>query len=125
VAYLRLDSSSGGLRVSLEAQFKAAGQDAELLGAAHRGAAVYDDDYTTILRKRLCVPATVHPQLDALTAAVDARGRVHRLLADDPFDPDPRARLDSSQQTVTIATAELRRALCLPALSDPSAAPGS
>lgn len=124
-SYLQLDSASGGLRLSLDAQFKAAGEDAELLGAAYRGAAVYDDDYTTFLKRRLCFPATAHSQVDALTAAVDARARVHRLLAGDPFNTDLLAQLSSSRETVTVATVELRRALGLPPLSEPSTAPGS
>lgn len=124
-SYLQLDSASGGLRVSLDYQIRAAGQDADLLGAAYRMAAVYDDDYTTFLKKRLCFPAAVHSQVDALTAAVDARARVHRLLADDPLNPDLLAQLSSSQETVAVATAELRRVLGLPPLSEPSAAPAS
>jgi hypothetical protein len=123
-SYLQ-DPSSGGLRLSLDAQFKAAGQDAELLGAAYRMAAVYDDDYTTFLKERLCFPAAVRSQVDALTAAVDAGARVHRLLAGDPFNTDLLAQLSSSQETVTVATVELRRVLGLPPLSEPSTAPGS
>jgi hypothetical protein len=122
---LQLDSASGWRRVSLDYQIKVAGQDAAHVGAAYYGAAVYDDDDTTFLKKRLCFPATVHSQVDALTAAVDARARVYRLLAGDPFSPDLHARLGSSQQTVTVATAELRRVLGLPPLSEPSTAPGS
>jgi len=122
---LQFDSASGGRRVSLDYQIKVAGQDAAQVGAAYYGAAVYDDDDTTFLKKRLCFPATVHSQVDALTAAVDARARVYRLLAGDPFSPDLHARLGSSQQTVTVATAELRRVLGLPPLSEPSTAPGS
>jgi hypothetical protein len=119
------DPSSGGLRLSLDGQFEAAGQDAELLGAAYRMAAVYDDDYTTFIKKRLCFPATVHSQVDALTAAVDARARVHRLLAGDPFNTDLLAQLNSSQETVTVATVELRRVLGLPPLSEQTTPPGS
>jgi hypothetical protein len=114
------DPSSGGLRLSLDAQFKTAGQDAELLGAAYRGAAVYDDDYTAALKDRLCFPAAVRSQVESLTTAVDGRARVHRLLADDPFNTDLLAQLRSSQETVTVATVELRRALGLPPLSEPS-----
>jgi len=123
-SYLQ-DPSSGGLRLTLDGQFKAAGQDAELLGAAYRTAAAYDDDYTTFLKKRLCFPATVHSQVDALTAVVDARARVHRLLAGDPFNTDLLAQLSSSQETVTVATVELRRVLGLPPLSEPTTPPGS
>jgi hypothetical protein len=117
------DPSSGGLRLALEFQFKAAGQDAELLGAAHRSAALHDDDYTTSLRKRLCFPATVRSQVDALAAAVDARARVHRRLAGDPFNSDLLAQLRSSQVIVTVATEELRHVLGLPPHSEPSRPP--
>ena len=124
-SYLQLDSASGALRVSLDYQIKVAGQDAAQVGAAYYGAAVYDDDYLTFLNKRLCFPATVRSQVGALTAAVDARARVHRLLAGDPFNTGLLAQLSSSQETVTVATVELRRVLGLPPLSEPSTAPGS
>jgi hypothetical protein len=123
-SYLQLDSASGGLRVSLDYQIRVAGQDAAQAGAAYYGAAVYDDDYITFLKKRLCFPAAVRSRVDALMAAVDARARVHRLLAGDPFNTDLLAQLNSSQETVTVATVELRRVLGLPPLSEPSAAPG-
>ena len=119
---LQLDSASGGLRVSLDYQIRAAGQDAAEVGAAYYGAAVYDDDYITFLKKRLCFPAAVRSQVDSLTTAVDGRARVHRLLADDPFNTDLLAQLRSSQETVTVATVELRRVLGLPPLSEPSTA---
>lgn len=121
-SYLGLVSWSDSTLVSLDAQFKGAGVDPAQLKAAYYGAAVYDEDFDTFA-KGLCFPAIVRPQVDALRAAVRARGRVHRLLAGDPFDPGLLAERSSSQKAVIVATAEVRRGLGLPPLAEPAVAP--
>lgn len=123
-SYLALADWWTNTLVSLDSEFNAAGQDAAQLKAAYSLDAVYDDDFNRFV-KGVCFAETVRSQVDALTAAVDARARVHRLLAGDPFNTDPLAQLSSSQKTVTVAMAELRRVLGLPPLSEPSTPPGS
>jgi hypothetical protein len=121
-SYLALVAQSNVRRDSLDAQFKAAGQNARQLVTAYHSAGVYDAEVTDLLR-RLCFPTTVHSQVDAVVAATDARAQVDRRLEGDPLNPDLLAQLGSSQQAVTVAMGGLRRALGLPPPSEPSAAP--
>ena len=123
--YIQLDSGPSGRRAILDYQLKLAGQDATKVGAAYYGAAYYDDDYTAVLKKRLCFPSTVRAQVNTLAAAVEARAQVQQLLARDPFNPDLLAKLSSSQAPVISASAELSRMLGLPPRSEPSPTPGS